>query len=79
MLGLSPLDLQVALTLFGRVIISILLDPLLILTELLVTLLFDHISLLREPLVGVLKLFKLLAQVSFLTNAITVEKLKLFL
>jgi hypothetical protein len=78
-LGLSPLDLQVALTLFGRVIISILLDPLLILTELLVTLLFDHISLLREPLVGVLKLFKLLAQVSFLTNAITVEKLKLFL
>lgn len=79
MLGLSPLDLQVALTFFGRVVVSVLLDSLLVLFELLVALFFDTFILLREPLVRVLELLKLLAEVSFFADSITVEQLKLFL
>lgn len=69
----SLLDLEVGLTLLGRVSVSVLLNPLVELTKLLVTLVLNEFILFSQSLVGVLQLFQLLAQVSFLADAIAAE------
>jgi len=66
----SLLDLEVGLTLLGRVGVSVLLNSLVELTKLLVTLILNEFILFRKSLVSVLQLLQLLAQISFLADAI---------